>query len=465
MKHAALALGLAVVAVVAAAPCAAAVGESLPPTYGLSLTSDDYADEIGYFGESTFIALLENTGNVTDVVTMNISHDALPEGVSKWQWYAVYCTPDGTCYFGPHDFELASGEVETLTVHMTDYLGNVRGRAVTSLTATSSGDTTVQGRETYGTFVDMPSILLVDDDGGATYETYLETALVDTGYPPMPWDAHERGRPGSLLLESFWAVLWTTADGDCSYLTADDEAKMAGYLDAGGNLFLSSMDFLSSRGTPSSFVSDYLYVDSWTSDDGGPAVVGVYGDAISDGMALDLSGGPFPYTDSDSFDPAGGVVTFDAAPAARGTRVQGIGHKVAFNAFPFENVPVTSATPNNQKTLARRVIGWFEVPTGISDGDLTLRAPALEQNRPNPFNPTTTIGFNVPAGGARVSLDVLSVAGRHVRSLADREFSSGPHEVQWDGRDDEGREVASGLYFVRLSSGGDTSERKMTLLK
>ena len=466
MRHKALASGLAVAVLMSATAAADSGSGGLPPTYGVSMTSDRYADEIGYSGESTFVVLVENTGSMTDVVTVDINQDALPPGVSQWEWYAVYCTPDGTCYFGPEDFELSAGEVETLTVHMTDYLGAVRGRAVTSLTAKSNGDTTVQLRETYGTFVEMPSVLLVDDDAGASHQAYLETALIDTGYPPMPWDAHGRGRPSSLLLESFWAVLWTTADGDCSYLTADDEARMAAYLDAGGNLFLSSTGFLSSRGAPSSFVTDHLRIGSWNTDDGESPVAGVVGDPISGGMVLDLSGGPLPYTDSDSFDTDGGVVTFEATASAWGVRIEGGGRRAVFNSFPFENVPLSAAAPDNQKALARRIIEWFEAPAGVGDDpELAAGEARLKQKSPNPFNPSNTIRFAVPDGGARVTVDVYSIGGRRVRSLLSRELAPGPHAVTWDGRDDEGREVASGLYFARYSADGQTSERKMTLLR
>lgn len=465
-KAPAAGLAVAVLLTVSAVACAEPGSEGLPPTYGVSMTSDHYADEIAYAGESTFVVLVENTGGMNDVVTMDINHDALPPGVTKWDWYAVYCTPDGTCYFGPEDFELSSGEVETLTVHVTDYLGSIRGRAATSLTAKSNGDTTVQLRETYGTFVEMPSILLVDDDAGSSHETYLETALVDTGYPPMVWDADGRGRPSSLLLESFWAVLWTTAGGDCSYLTADDEARMAAYLDAGGNLFLSSTGFLSSRGAPSSFVTDYLHIDSWNTDDGGSSVTGVPGDPISGGMVLDLSGGPLPYADSDSFGIDGGVVTFEAPASGWGVRIEGGWHRAVFNSFPFENVPVSAAAPDNQKTLARRIIEWFEEPTGVDD-DLELASDGslLRQNRPNPFGPSTEIRFSVPAGGARVTVEVYSVDGRRVRSLLSGEFPSGLRAVAWDGRDDAGREVASGLYFARYSADGETFQRKMALIR
>ena len=98
MRQTAMTLGLAAAVLLSATTPAGAVPrtDGLPPTYGISMTSDDYADEIGYHGESGFVVLVENTGNMTDVVTMDINHDALPPGVSKWDWYAIYCTTDGT---------------------------------------------------------------------------------------------------------------------------------------------------------------------------------------------------------------------------------------------------------------------------------------------------------------------------------------------------------------------------------
>ena len=99
----------------------------------------------------------------------------------------------------------------------------------------------------------------------------------------------------------------------------------------------------------------------------------------------------------------------------------------------------------------------------------THDTPALEWSLdapvPNPFNTTTRIGFTVPAGGDAVRLDVFDVAGRHVRTLVDRRVAAGRYAVPWNGRDDRGRPVASGVYFCRLDAPGLRAVRRMVLLK
>ncbi len=439
----------------------------MPPAYDLHMSSPVYAEEIDYYGEAVYTTYVENRGTATDTVTVDIAQAELPEGVSEWSWFAQYCGTNGICYFGPSQFVLAPGDVDTFYVHMGDYLGNVQGRAVTNLTVQSGGEPSLLLTESFGTFVDLPPVLLVDDDGGTSYQTYLETALADTGYPAMTWDVYARGRPSQELVNSFWATFWTTAASNGTQITLADEAVMANYLDGGGNLFITSMEYLSSRVAMTPFINNYLHIDSWSSDVGGLTMTGVSGDAISDGMALGLVGGPVPSADCDSFVTDGGVdVTFTSLSTERGMKVEEDGHKVAFISFPFEDVKVVNPYPDNQKTLARRIIEWFLAESGVVDGDGDEFAKlSLEQNRPNPFNPVTTIAFTVPSGAEHVSLAVYNVSGRLVRSLVDGAMTPGPHSIAWNGRDDEGRSVSSGVYFARLSADRETSSVKMTLLK
>lgn len=89
---------------------------------------------------------------------------------------------------------------------------------------------------------------------------------------------------------------------------------------------------------------------------------------------------------------------------------------------------------------------------------------ALGQNAPNPFNPVTRIPFELVRGG-RVALEVFDVAGRRVRAVVDGVLPAGLHEASWDGRDDAGREVASGVYFYRMRTQGNSETRRMVLLK
>ncbi len=102
-------------------------------------------------------------------------------------------------------------------------------------------------------------------------------------------------------------------------------------------------------------------------------------------------------------------------------------------------------------------------PTPVADAGLP-RSLALSQNAPNPFNPQTTIVFAVDrATGVR--LGVYDLQGRLVRTLAERVYAPGEHSVVWDGRDDAGSEMPSGLYLYRLEDGRRTQTRKMVLVR
>ena len=95
-------------------------------------------------------------------------------------------------------------------------------------------------------------------------------------------------------------------------------------------------------------------------------------------------------------------------------------------------------------------------------------APApceLIGNHPNPFNPDTKIAFRL-AEAARVELVVYDLSGRQLRALAsDRAFAAGTHEIAWDGRDDAGHDLASGVYFYRLRAADFVACKRMVLLK
>jgi subtilisin family serine protease len=88
----------------------------------------------------------------------------------------------------------------------------------------------------------------------------------------------------------------------------------------------------------------------------------------------------------------------------------------------------------------------------------------LQQNIPNPFNPTTTIRFSI-SRRARVTLVIYDVAGRRVRILVDDERDPNRYAVTWDGRNAQGARASSGIYFYRLEAGGFSQTRKMVLLK
>lgn len=91
-------------------------------------------------------------------------------------------------------------------------------------------------------------------------------------------------------------------------------------------------------------------------------------------------------------------------------------------------------------------------------------ATVLFQNYPNPFKPSTTIAFELNTGG-NVSLSIHDVNGRLIRTLRSGPFSAGVHRAEWNGSNEAGEAVASGVYFYRLKTGTYTSTKKMVLVR
>ncbi|HDG68003.1 MAG TPA: T9SS type A sorting domain-containing protein, partial [candidate division Zixibacteria bacterium] len=111
-----------------------------------------------------------------------------------------------------------------------------------------------------------------------------------------------------------------------------------------------------------------------------------------------------------------------------------------------------------------RTLYIYVSATVLSAEDKVPTAFALLQNTPNPFNASTEIQFALPTDG-KVTLEVLDMSGRVVRTLVDGEMGAGFHRVVWDGKDKSGHEVSSGVYFYRLKTDNLTQTRKMILVK
>ncbi len=162
---------------------------------------------------------------------------------------------------------------------------------------------------------------------------------------------------------------------------------------------------------------------------------------------------------------------FPAAPAERGINRRD----------PSEMVEVTDPLPGRW----RLEVEGHLVPSGPQTFAAVVNAPdagpiavaqtsprpapplaLLDQNRPNPFNPRTTIRFTV-AGSAPVpvTLTIVDLHGRRIRRLIDDQLVSGDHEVVWDGQDEGGRQVASGVYVYEMDQGGRREARRMVLVR
>ncbi len=113
---------------------------------------------------------------------------------------------------------------------------------------------------------------------------------------------------------------------------------------------------------------------------------------------------------------------------------------------------------------------WFvddlvlQTPTGIVEDNPLPKQFAVRENYPNPFNPSTTIRYQLPEQ-TRVKLVVYNTLGQTVRVLVNSDRPAGYHQAVWDGRNDQGVQVASGIYLFRFEAGSYQQVRKMVLLK
>lgn len=112
----------------------------------------------------------------------------------------------------------------------------------------------------------------------------------------------------------------------------------------------------------------------------------------------------------------------------------------------------------------RAVVAPVSQPTDTQEASPSPWRFMLSQNYPNPFNAFTLIPYSIPTPG-RVTLEVLDLRGRRIKRLVDGEMPAGEHRVLWDGRDETGRRVASGVYICRLREGRRTTAKKMVLAR
>ncbi len=109
-------------------------------------------------------------------------------------------------------------------------------------------------------------------------------------------------------------------------------------------------------------------------------------------------------------------------------------------------------------------IGFVSDITGIKTEEKTPDNFILEGNYPNPFNPSTSIKFNLPKR-ERVEVSIYDFLGQKIITIADEDFPAGENEVIWNGKDDSGNEVSSGIYIYNVIAEGKQYAGKMVLLK
>lgn len=161
----------------------------------------------------------------------------------------------------------------------------------------------------------------------------------------------------------------------------------------------------------------------------------------------------------------GVVATNPTVGAAIGNQPPGAGDKHFAGRIDDVRLYRRALLPAEIALLANpELVSAVDPESGDRNGDPQATGVRLRANVPNPFNPMTTIRFDLHRTGP-VALDVYDLRGRHVRRLAEGRQESGSYAVVWDGRDANGRAVASGTYLYQLRAGATSQVRRMLLVR
>jgi uncharacterized repeat protein (TIGR01451 family) len=201
-----------------------------------------------------------------------------------------------------------------------------------------------------------PSTLLVDDDLGAPYQTYYQTALTAAGVSFDTWPVADKGGPSTASLEGYGRVVWLTGDDYLTTLTQDEQNALADYLDVGGRLFLSGQNIAYNIGS-TSFFQSYLHA-SYIGDNS--SVRSLVGEDFLLGLSLSISGvggannQKYP-ADIEPVNGAISVLNYGAPYHHGGAAYQNSNYRVVFFSFGFE--AINDAT--KRKDVMQRTLNWL----------------------------------------------------------------------------------------------------------
>lgn len=422
--------------------------------------------------------LVTNTGAAPDSFRLHRVGVQIPVG-----WSTSICV-EGSC-LSPETSNWAvwigASQTHDISIYFTpNYLDEnfnlvpVEGSGYATLNIVQVQDLLNPKSHTLGAVTDGCDVLIVDDDEGGSVQSFYQNAI--SGRTAGIWrrrpnpsvPASEAQGKLDATVSTFPLMVWATGTGT-NTLNADDRTAIDSYLAAGGRLLLSGQDVAFDLCDPAS-PNRTAATESWFENLFKSNYVGnasaslalnpVAGDPIAQGLALSITGGDGANNQTDP-----DVVTALAGASHAWTYGNGAGdaavrvmspNRAAYFGFGFE--AVSSAA--NRTTVMMRTLDWLsQGAVGVFDRPLPAGL-ALEVPSPNPSFTETAVAFSLDRSGP-VTLRVVDLAGRVLRTLENRTLGEGRHVARWDGRTDAGGQAAPGLYLLELRSRLGVATRKL----
>lgn len=416
------------------------------------------APSVGAYDFPDFVVW--NQGTSADVIHVALTPGTLPSG-----WTCVF-TDGVNDYSGFADVALNAGEGKNFHLRVTP---TQPGYCSPKITLSSPNLPTVTRSIGFSFVTDDVQVLLVDDDGADNYDAYESDAIGAAG---ATYGVINRINATALTgpqLANFPVVVWETG---LSYptLDANDRAALGAYLDGGGKLFVTGQEIgwelADAGGAAYAWYQTYLHANFALDDTNRYTLSGTPGDPISNGISLTIQGGDGAnnQTYPDAITPTNGastIFTYSGTPTYIGGIKADTGvYKMVYLSFGYEAI----STQANRRLVMSRVLNWFGLsPTAVGDGQ-PIASGLHVTAAPNPTSGTTVLFAQLAKSGA-ARLDLYALDGSLVRTLVNGTLEAGDHSFTWDGRDAEGRQVPTGVYFYRLKAGAEQPSGKLVLTR
>ncbi len=379
---------------------------------------------------------------------------------------------------------------ETITFDLTDFF-YYSGAPVAATLSVQSSDPTIVEAVLTGTDLTLTSFsnggnvqidIMGAHAGYNAVSSFYAYVVNPNNYYVVIWDLDPTSTGAALAasIENFYAagpvhvtsdinVFPLTSNADAVFvqlgmygsnygLTETEAAPLVAYLDGGGNVYMEGGDTWFYDTATS--VHPYFNINGL--HDGASDIANVAGHDFLDGMSWTYSGENIYI---DRVDPIPPAVTIFSNPTV------GYNCGIAYDSGTYKTVGTSFEITglggtNTLDEAVNGILDFFDILGGSDAEDPIIPMQTeLFNNYPNPFNPETTISFSTTKSTERTELIVYNLKGQKVKTLINEKLVIGNHSVIWNGKDDSGKFVSSGVYFYKMKTGSYQQTKKMILMK
>ena len=409
-------------------------------------------------------AVLRNEGLMDDMYYIDLTFNG-PAG-----WTQEFTTVNGTFPIGQSDSVVVASGDSTI-IDVTVYPNSIDGYGASTLNFASKNNPGLAGSTVLRNVTTTGIDILVVDAEDDNYETYV-TGSLDRIYPGTYGVVSRTAlHPSGVDLSNFTVLTWSAGTTFPAFYPEEVNALEA-FLNQGGGLFINGQDIGSDIFEPTGqshfaqiFYHNYLHANYVADASNWFLLKGYPGDPITDGLQFVLG---FIYDKSpEKIAPrdanATPILKYLNGPDIGAIKASGNNYRVVYLGIGLEQIDQADI----RDTLMYRSLRWIgEGITSVGEPGTVAQSFRLVQNYPNPFNPSTTIDYVLnSAKPVETQLTIYNALGQKVRTLVNEIQPAGSHQVVWNGRDDFGREVASGIYYYKLVSGKQQAVNKMLLMR